>query len=79
MWKIQLTIRIHFTSSQDDIDENHVMYSKSDNIENIRSDEADKVIKTFDSPKNRYQNNLQSMRGSEFVFLFTYCITNVIK
>ena len=47
MWKIQLTIRIHFTSSQDDIDENHVMYSKSDNIENIRSDEADKVIKTF--------------------------------
>ena len=33
------------------------------------SDEADEVIKNlFDSLKNRYQNNLQSMRGSEFVF-----------
>ena len=32
-------------------------------------DEADENIKTpFDSLKNRYQNNLQSMRGSEFVF-----------
>ena len=31
--------------------------------------EADEKIKTsFDSLKNRYQNNLQSMRGSEFVF-----------
>ena len=32
------------------------------------SDEADEVIKKlFDSLKNRYQNNLESMRGSEFV------------
>ena len=32
-------------------------------------DEADENIKTpFDSLKNRYQNNLQSMRGSAFVF-----------
>ena len=31
--------------------------------------EADEKIKTsFDSLKNRYQNNLHSMRGSEFVF-----------
>ena len=33
------------------------------------SDEADEVIKKlFDSLKNRYQNNLESIRGSEFVF-----------
>ena len=33
------------------------------------NDEADKVIKEFfDSLKNRYQNNLESMKGSEFVF-----------
>ena len=31
-------------------------------------DEADEVIKErFDSLKNRYQNNLESMKGSEFV------------
>ena len=33
------------------------------------SDGADEVIKKlFDSLKNRYQNNLQSMRDREFVF-----------
>ena len=33
------------------------------------SDEADEVIKElFDSLKNRYQNNLESMKGSDFVF-----------
>ena len=33
------------------------------------NDKADEVIKElFDSLKNRYQNNLESMRGSEFVF-----------
>ena len=35
----------------------------------MSSGEADEVIKKlFDSLKNRYQNNLESMRGSEFVF-----------
>ena len=44
------------------------MHSKSDNIEIIISDEADTVIKElFDSPKNRYQNNLESVKGSELV------------
>ena len=33
------------------------------------SDEADEVMKEhFDSLKNRYQNNLESMKGSEFVY-----------
>ena len=44
------------------------MHSKSDNIEIMISDEADQVInKFFDSLKNRYQNNLESVKGSEFV------------
>ena len=35
------------------------------------NDEADEVMKElFDSPKNRYQNNLESMKSSEFAKLF---------
>ena len=45
------------------------MHSENDNIEIIINDEEDKVIKElFDSLKYRYQNNLESMKGSEFVF-----------
>ena len=45
------------------------MHSKSDNIEIMINDVTDKIIeRLFNSLKNRYQNNLQSMRGSEFVF-----------
>ena len=78
-WIIQLTIANNFISSVDH-DEEHVIQSKSDNIEIMIKDEADEVIKElFDSLKNRYQNNLKSMKGSEFVFMFSYCIINVIK
>ena len=42
--------------------------SKNENIEIMISNEADEVIKKlFDSLKNSYQNNLESMRGSNFV------------
>ena len=45
------------------------MHSKSDKIEIMINDEADEVIKElFDPLKNRYQNNSESMKGSEFVF-----------
>ena len=58
-----------FITSKVDNDVDRVMHSKSDSIEIMSSDEADEVIKKlFDSLKNRYQNNLESMRGSEFVF-----------
>ena len=43
------------------------MQSKSDQIEMV-NDEADEVIKNIDSLKNRYQNNLEPMKGSEFMF-----------
>ena len=67
-WKIQLTIANNFISSLDN-DEERAMHSKSDNIENMINDEVDEVIKElFDSFGNRYQNNLESMKSSEFVF-----------
>ena len=45
------------------------MHSKSDNIKIMINDEADEVIKElFDSLKNRYQNNLESMKRSQLVF-----------
>ena len=49
------------------------MHSKSENMEIMIGDEADEVIKIlFDSLKNRYQNNLESMKGSEFVFDYVH-------
>ena len=57
------------------------MHLKSDNIEIIINDKADEVIKEpFDSLKNRYQNNLESMKVvSLFSIMFIYCILNAIK
>ena len=48
------------------------MHSKSDNIEIMNNDEADKVIN--DSLKKRYQNNLESMKGGEFVFDYVHLL-----
>ena len=74
-WKIQLTTTINLFSFEDDNDEERVMHSEVVNIEIKISDEADKVIKKFfDSLKNRYQNNLESMRGSEFVFDYVHLV-----
>ena len=67
-WKIQLAIANNFISSLDN-DKEHVMHSKIDNIEIIINDKSDKAMKElFDSLKNRYQNNLEPVKGSECVF-----------
>ena len=51
------------------------MHSKSDNIEIMVNVEADKVItKLFESLKNRYQNNLESLKSSEFFFNFVHLL-----
>ena len=56
-------------------DEERVMNSKSDNTKIMMNDEADEVIKQlFDSLKNRYQNNLESMEVSDFVFNYIYSL-----
>ena len=49
------------------------MHCKSDNIEIMINNEADEVVKElFDSHKNRYQNNLEWMKGSEVVFDYVH-------
>ena len=69
LWKIQLTVTISFSSFRDDSDEERVIHSKSDNIEITITDQTDEIIeKLFNSLKNKYQNNLQSMRGGGIVF-----------
>ena len=51
------------------------MDSKSNNIEILINDEADEVIKElFDSLKNRYQNNLESVKAREFVFNYVHLL-----
>ena len=48
---------------------------KRDNIKVMINDEADEAIKEpFDSLKNRYQNNLESMKGSELVFDYVHLL-----
>ena len=50
---------------------------KTDNVEIIINDEADKIkviIKFFHARKNRYENDLESMKGSDFVYLFCFFI-----
>ena len=53
------------------------MHSKSDNVEIMTNEEVDKVIKErFDFLKNRYQNNLESIKVHMFVFEYLpllYC------
>ena len=57
------------------------MHSQSHNIEIIISDDADEVIKElFDSLKNRYHSNLESIKGNDLaLIMYIYCIINVIK
>ena len=51
------------------------MHSKIDNIEIMINDEADEVIEElFKSLKNRCQNNLDLMKGSEFVFDYVHLL-----
>ena len=51
------------------------MHLKSDNIEIMINDEAYEVVeKLFESIKNKYQNNLELMGGSEFVFKYVHLL-----
>ena len=65
---MQATIAIKFISSKDN-DEDRVMQSKSDNIENIVKDKADEVMEQLFSVLLRQQIGLEtSIKGGEFVF-----------
>ena len=72
--KIQLAIANNFISSIGN-DEERLMHSKSDNINIIIKVEADEVIKEiFDLLKNRSQNNLESIKVSQFVFDYVHLL-----
>ena len=74
MLKIHITIANNFICSIDN-DEEHVMHSKNDNIEIMMNDKAGEIRKElFDLLKIRYQNNLESMTGSEFVFNYVHLL-----
>ena len=74
-WKIQLAIANNIISSIDN-DEEHVMRSKSHNKEIMINYKAVDIIKELsDSPKNRYQNNLKSMKGADFVFDYVHLLS----
>ena len=51
-----------------------VMHSKSDNIEITMNDEAERAFlkELVESLKNRYENNLENMKGNEFVFDYVH-------
>ena len=70
--KIQSTIVNNFIYSIKN-DEEHIINSKSDNAEIMINDEGDEVIEELvNSLKNRYQNNLELMKGSDLVFDFVH-------
>ena len=72
--KTQLAIANNFISSIGN-DQERVIHSKSDNIEIMINDKADEVIEDlFESLKNRYQNNLVAIKGSEFVFDYVHLL-----
>ena len=52
------------------------MHPKIENIEIMINDETDEVIKElFDLLiKNRYQNNLESMKGREFILNYVHLL-----
>ena len=68
-WKIHLTIAMNFISSKD-VNEEHVMHLKSDNIEFTLYDNANAVFnELFESLLSRCQIGLEtSMRGGDFIF-----------
>ena len=70
---MQLTIANNFISTIDN-DEERVMHSQSDNKEIMMNDEADEIIEFFKSLKKRYENNLELMKGSEFVFNYVHLL-----
>ena len=48
------------------------MHSKSNNIEIMMNDKDEVIEELSDSLKNRYQNNLKSMKGSEFIYDYVH-------
>ena len=69
-WKVKLTIEVIFILLKHGSDESRIMYTRSDNIEIMFSDDNDDIIEQlFESLLKKYEENLQNkMTGSEFEF-----------
>ena len=68
-WKIKLTIAINFISLKPGSSETRTMYTRSDNIEIMFGDDSDDIIEQlFRSLLQKYEENLNKMRGSDFEF-----------
>ena len=67
-WEIQLTMQINFIFHKDS-EEIHTMYTKSHNIEIMKGNETDEIIKKlFESLLQNYKKDLEEpMRRSELV------------
>ena len=67
-WEIQLTMQINFIFHKDS-EETQPMYTKSHNIEIMKGNETDEIIKKlFESLLQNYKKDLEEpMRRSEFV------------
>lgn len=75
-WKIQLAITTSFISSEN-IDEEHVIYTKRDNIEITNHEKADKVIqKILEFHFFRYQADIFFLDCLFFFFHF-YCLNTL--
>ena len=71
-WQIQLKIVNSFISSI--VNEHElVMHSKSDKIEIMINNEADEIIGELN--RYQYQNNLESMKGSNSVFDYVFLLS----
>ena len=68
-WKIQITMRIIFTSFIDK-NETQVMHTKNDNVEIMNcTDTSDAINELIDSFMKRYQEGLETkMKGSSYKF-----------
>ena len=71
-WQIQLKIVNSFISSIVN-EEELVMHSKSDKIEIMINNEADEIIGELN--RYQYQNNLESMKGSNSVFDYVFLLS----
>ena len=71
-WQIQLKIVNSFISSIVN-EEELVMHSKSDKIEILINNEADEIIGELN--RYQYQNNLESMKGSNSVFDYVFLLS----
>ena len=68
VWKIQINMHVNFISSRD-TGETRIYYAWSDNVSIMQGHDTDDIIREiFRSFLHNYQEKLQIIKGSDFVF-----------